>query len=450
MSLVRSIGRWTLTALMINCIIGAGIFGVPGEPVMATLGRASPIAMIAAGLCVGMIVACFIEVASQFSEPGGVYLYARTAFGRFAGLQVSWFWFLGTVAAAAAAANLLVENVGGFVPAVVHGWLRPLVITVMVFIPALANYVGVNRGALLSNLFTIAKLLPLGLLIVLGLVRFSRHIEIVPVSEITAPGWLAWGNALVLLFFIFSGYEDATIPSGEVRNPQRTVPVSLITATVVCTVVYTLVQFIVVATIGTGATERPLAAAAAVLIGGGGRAFFEAAAVISAYGWFSASMLNAPRLLYAMAQRHELPVVFGKLHPRFKTPHIAIVAFAALAWLLAMTGTFHWGVVLSAVATMIFDGVVCAALLRLRRLQPQAITFRLPLGALFSVLAVGICSGLLIVSVIRDGWRQSFLVGVTAIIATANWWWSRRLDASAAQPGTPSAVELGTAVPPPV
>src|SRR5436190_8737951 len=121
MSFVRSIGRWTLTALMINCIIGSGIFGVP-EPLIATLGRASPIAMIVAGLCMGVIVACFTEIGSQFSEPGGVYLYARTAFGRFAGLQVSWFWFLSTLAGAAAAANLFVEYVGGFAPGVAHGW----------------------------------------------------------------------------------------------------------------------------------------------------------------------------------------------------------------------------------------------------------------------------------------------------------------------------------------
>jgi amino acid transporter len=448
MSLVRSIGRWTLTALMINCIIGAGIFGVPER--LAPLGRASPVAMIVAGLCFSVIVACFIEVSSQFSEPGGVYLYARTAFGRLAGLQVSWFWFLSTLAAAAAAANLLVDNLGGFAPAVAHGWLRPLAITVMVLIPALANYLGVNRGALLSNLFTIAKLLPLGLLIVLGMARFSRHAEIVPLSEITAPGWLAWGNALVVLFFIFSGYEDATIPSGEVRNPQRTVPISLIMATAACTVVYTLIQFVVVATIGTGATERPLAAAAAVLIGSGGRAFFELAAIVSSYGWLSASMLNAPRLLYSMADRRELPVMFRKLHPRFNSPHIAIVTFAILAWLLALSGTFHWAVVLSAGASMIFDGVVCAALLRLRRIQPEAITFRLPLGALFSVLAVAICVVLLLVSVTREGLRQSLFMGITAVIAAVNWCWARRRDALAAQLGTRSAVELGTAVPPPL
>src|SRR5206468_3127702 len=145
------------------------------------------------------------------------------------------------------------------------------------------------------------------------------------------------------------------------RNPQRTIPISLIVAMGACIGVYTLVQFFVVATIGTSATERPLAAAAAVLIGSRGRTFVEIAAMISAYGWLSASMLNAPRLLFSMADRGELPGLFGKLHPRFNTPHLSIVAFAVLAWLLALTGTFRWAVILSAGAAMIFDGVVCAA-----------------------------------------------------------------------------------------
>jgi len=424
MSFVRSIGRWTLTALMINCIIGSGIFEVPGQ-VTAEVGLAGPIAMIVAGLSMCIIVACFAEVGSQFSEPGGVYLYARTAFGRFAGLQVGWFWFLSTVASAAAAANLLVDYFAAFVPAAAHGWPRLLAITAMILVPALANYRGVRQGALLSNIFTVAKLLPLALLIVLGLIRFSRHAELVPLAEITAPGWRAWANALVLLFFIYSGYEDSMIPAGEVKDPRRTIPISLVMAMGACMTVYTLVQFLVVATTGTSATNRPLAAAAAVLMGHGGRMFVEIAAMISAYGWLSASMLNAPRLLFSMADRRESFSLFGKLHPRFNTPHVSVVTFASLSWLLALTGTFHWAVVLSAGAAMIFDGAVCAALLRLRRIQPEAVLFRLPLGPAFSVLGIVIC----LVLLSRMELKQVLLIGITAIIAAANWWWARRRSA---------------------
>jgi amino acid transporter len=424
MSFVRSIGRWTLTALMINCIIGSGIFEVPGQ-VTAEVGRAGPIAMIVAGLSMGIIVACFTEVGSQFSEPGGVYLYARTAFGGFVGLQVGWFWFLSTLASAAAAANLLVDYFAAFVPAAAHGWPRPIAITTMILVPALANYRGIRQGALLSNIFTVAKLLPLAILIVLGLIRFSRHAEFVTPAEIIAPGWRAWANALVLLYFIYSGYEDSMIPAGEVKDPRRTIPVSLVMAMAACMAVYTLVQFLVVATTGTSATQRPVAAAAAILMGHGGQVFVEVAAMISAYGWLSASMLNAPRLLFSMADRQESVAPFGKLHPRFNTPHISVVTFALLAWLLALTGTFRWAVVLSAGAAMIFDGVVCAALLRLRRIQPEAALFRLPFGRVLSVLGMLIC----VVLLSRMEFKQVLLMGITALIATANWWWARRRSA---------------------
>jgi amino acid transporter len=426
---------------MINCIIGSGIFEVPGQ-VTAEVGRAGPIAMIVAGLSMCIIVACFIEVGSQFTEPGGVYLYARTAFGRLAGLQVGWFWFLSTLAGAAAAANLFVDYLAAFFPAAAHGLPRLLVMSGMVLVPALANYRGVRQGALLSNLFTLAKLLPLVILIVLGIIRFSRHAEMVPLSEIAGPGWRAWANALVLLFFIYSGYEDSMIPAAEVKDPRRAIPLALIVAVGACMAVYTLVQFLVVATVGTSVTNRPLAAAAAVLMGNGGQMFVEVAAMISAYGWLSASMLNAPRLLYSMADRRELFGPFGKLHPRFNTPHMSVVTFALLAWLLALTGTFRWAVVLSAGAAMIFDGAVCAALLRLRRIQPQAALFRLRFGPVFSVLGITICLALLS----RMELKQVLLMSITAFVATANWWWARRRD-SLASAGN-SSVELGTPVPP--
>ena len=247
----------------------------------------------------------------------------------------------------------------------------------------------------------------------------------------------------MLLFFIYSGYEDATVPSGEVRDPQRTIPISLIMGVGICMAVYTLIQFLVVATIGASTSERPLATSAAVLIGSGGERFVEVAAMISAYGYISASMLNAPRLLFSMADRREIPALFGKLHPRFNTPHVSVITFAVLAWVLALTGTFHWAVVLSAGAAMIFDGTICAALLRLRRTQPEAATFRLPFGPVFSALGMVICAVLLS----RMELKQVLLMGITAVIAAGNWWWARLSNARTAQLQAIPPAKLGTRAP---
>jgi len=174
MGFVRSIGRWAMTGLVINCIIGSGIFGVPGE-LNRLLGRASPVAMILAAFIMACIMAPAAEVASQFSEPGGAYLYARTAFGRFVGMQVGWFSLLAIIAAAAANANLFVVYSAGVFPSAGRGWLRVLLISTLIAVPAVLNYVGVRNGAGLSSVLVMAKLVPLSTLIILGLTRFGRQ-----------------------------------------------------------------------------------------------------------------------------------------------------------------------------------------------------------------------------------------------------------------------------------
>src|SRR3569832_707325 len=158
MSLIRTIGRWSLSALIVNTVIGSGVFGIPSE-VNAVVGRASPIAMILAGLGMGMVMGCFAEVASQFKGAGGAYLYSKTALGDFAGTQVAWFSLLAPIGACAASVNLFVSFLAGFWPPVSSGLARAVAMTVLLGLLTLANYVGVRVGTSLSNLFTVAKLL---------------------------------------------------------------------------------------------------------------------------------------------------------------------------------------------------------------------------------------------------------------------------------------------------
>ena len=183
MAVLRRIGRWALTALVVNGVIGSGIFGVPSE-LTRLLGRASPLAMILAALATGVLVASFAEVASQFPVSGGVYLYVRTAFGRFAGIQVGWFWLLSALAAGAAAANIFVTYLASLWPAAAHAGIRAGILTFLIGVPAISNCLGVRHGANFSSALAVAKLLPLGLLIALGLVRFGHHLQIIQPREI--------------------------------------------------------------------------------------------------------------------------------------------------------------------------------------------------------------------------------------------------------------------------
>jgi basic amino acid/polyamine antiporter, APA family len=410
-----------MTGLVINGIIGSGIFGIPSE-LARLLGRASPLAMILGALAAAIIMSCFVEVASQFREHGGVYLYARTAFGRFAGIQVGWFYALSFLAAGAACANLFVMYLAGFWPAAAHGLTRALMLTLLIGILTGANCVGVKIGAEVSGALAVAKLLPLGLLIVLGVWRFGHHVQIIHAREIAAPGWRAWGTALLLLLFAYAGYEDSLVPVGEVKNPRRTIPFALFAGMFVAMGVYTLLQFVTVATIGTQATDQPLADTAALLMGRGGADLVAVAVMLSTYGYLSAGILSAPRLPYSFAAHGDAPAFLAKLHPRFETPATGILLIGSVIWLLAVTGTFLWAVELSAGSMVVYDAVVCAALPRLRKTRPEADAFRVPFG--FVVPATGICIAVVMLTQLAR--TEILLMGVTALIATANWWWARR------------------------
>lgn len=422
MASLRVIGRWTMTAMVVNCIIGSGIFGVPAE-LIRLLGRASPFAMIFAALAMATITLPVAEVASQFSETGGLYLYARKAFGRFVGLQVGWFWFLAIVGGGGAGVNLFLSYLAAFVPAVAHGWTRLGAIALLIAIPTAANYLGVRAGLDLSLVLTVVKMLPIVLVIALALSHVSyaasgQHVQ----SSIWAPGWKAWLNALLLLTFSYSGYEDALVPTGEVKDPHRVIPFALITALFICCLFYTGLQFAVVSTIGTSPSDRPLADAASALIGNGGGSFVALAVMVSTYGWISGAFFNAPRFATSLAAQGDCPPVLGRLHPRYRTPTRGVLLFALAVGLLSATGTFLWAIALTAGSVMIFYAITCAALIRLRHLQPQAPALRIPFGPVLAITGIAVSASLLV----QVDLRHLALMSVTSSIAIANWWWAKQ------------------------
>jgi len=391
--LVKAIGRWSLAALVINSIIGSGIFGLPSIAA-EMLGRKSTIAVLLAGAAVGVIMACYAEVASQFTQAGGPYLYARVAFGRLAGIEMGWLLWLAQLAAPAANANLFVVYLGQFWRDANRPLPRFVILTVLVGALALVNYRGVNAGTKLSNVFTAAKLVPLVLVIAAAALYVSRH-AIAPGSQAatTSGGWL---KAMLLLFFAYGGFETALTPMSEAKNPRRDTVFALFTALIVCTVLYTLIQWAVVSTVTDPAhSERPLADVAQLAFGRAGAAFIAGGGLICFYGYLSAKILAVPRVTLALAEEKDFPSWFGRLHPQFHTPYVSILIFSVLVWMLALFGNFAWNVTLSAVARLFYYGAGCAALPVLRRKQPSAAWFRLPAGNFFAALGVLICIALI-------------------------------------------------------
>ncbi len=425
MPFIRSIGRWTLTALVINAIIGSGIFGLPSE-LTRLLGRASPLAMLLAAFAMATMILCMAEVASQFSEAGGPYLYIRATFGRFSSIQIAWFHLLGAIGGGAASAALFTSYLAAFVPWVAQGSNRALLLFILIAIPTAANYVGVRSGARLSTLLTLLKLLPLALIIALGVIRFSHHVELLHASEITSPGSASWLTAILLLVFSYGGSEHALVPAGEMKEPRRTVPFALLTGLLGCMIVYALLQFVTVAAIGASTTDRPLADTASVLLGRDGEMFVVIAVMMSTYAWLSGAILNLPRLACSLALGGDFPTFLGRLHTRFKTPAAAIVLFSGIVWGLAATGTFLWAAALSGGATVIIYSGMCAALIRLRQRRPHADALRIPFGRTLAV--TGILIALALLTQLQA--REALLMGITAMIATANWLWAKRREIS--------------------
>lgn len=415
--LLRAIGRWSLVALVVNSILGSGVFGLPSV-VAALIGRSSVWAVIAAGAGMSVIMGCFAEVASRFQQAGGPYLYARVAFGRFMGIQTAWMLWLGQVAAPAANANLFVIYLGEFFPHAKDPLARALILTVLIGVLAYINIRGVRAGTQVSNLFTAAKLVPLFGVAVLGIVVLGSHHWQVATAAAPAAGTSQWMKAVLLLVFAYGGFETALAPMSEAENPRRDAPFALLTAVVLCTVLYALIQLAVVGALPDAAhSTRPLADVARVVFGSVGAALVAVGALISFYGYLGAKVLAMPRVLFALAEQGDFPKIFASVNRRYHTPAVSILSFSALIWIFALIGEFKWNVTLSAVARLLYYAVGCAALPVLRRRQPGAALFRLPAGNLCAGLGVILC----LILVTRVDFGQSMILAATIALAFANW-----------------------------
>jgi basic amino acid/polyamine antiporter, APA family len=420
--LVRVIGRWSLAALTINSMIGSGIFGLPSQ-VGGLTGTASPLAVLIAAAATGIVMACYAELVSYFTEAGGPYLYGRETFGPFVGIEIGWLLWLAQLSACAANTNLFVIYLGQFWSDANQPAARFVTLTALVGFLALVNYRGVRGGTLVSNIFTVAKLLPLVVVIAVAMF-FMAHHQTLPAPHVHA-GADDWLKAILLMFFVFGGFETALVPMSEAKNPRRDAVFALFAALIATTLIYTLIQWIVVRLIANPAmSERPLADVADLSLGRGGAGFVACGALIACYGYLSAKIVGIPRITYALAERGDFPKIFSAIHSRFHTPYVSILVFAFLTWLLAMLGNFSWNVTLSAFARLFYYIAACAGVLMLRRKRPGETRFRLPAGAPLAVIGIAVC----LVLMTQVDMSKSLILVATIFAGVLNWLWVRRKE----------------------
>jgi len=356
--LVRGIGIPALTANIISSTIGAGIFVIPAM-VAKGLGSAAPLAFVCCAIAMVLFVTCFAIAGSRVSLTGGLYAYVEVAFGRYVGFLAGMLYFLTAIGAVAGVVNVLANSVALVVPFLGGPVMRIVVMFAVYASLVLINIRGVRKGAGAVTVITVAKLLPLLLFVGVG-IFFIRPPNL---------AWSGWpdsnslGDAVILLIFAFVGIEVALIPSGEVKDPARTVPRSAYLALITTTIIYLMIQLVAQGTLGGELAkypDAPLAASAAIFLGNLGRMILLAGASISAFGFVTSDILSSPRMIFAFGRDGALPQFFAHVHPRYRSPDVAIITYAAVAFALSLSGTFEQLAVLSNVAVLLMYLLCCA------------------------------------------------------------------------------------------
>ncbi len=410
--LVRGIGRWDLIAIVINTVIGAGIFGLPSK-VAALIGSYSLLAFFGCSIIIGFVVLCFAEVSSRFRATGGAYIYTKEAYGSFVGFEVGWLFWITRFTAFAANCNVLISYLGYFYEPLSQGALRVFLIALVVFGLAFINIVGVKESVRITNILTVAKLVPLFLFVAVGIF----FIQPANFNFDVSPSMDAFSSAVLVLIYAFVGFESAVIPAGEMKDPKRNAPFALMTAIGIIVAFYILIQTVSIGTLPELATsERPLADAAQSFVGAYGAGFIVVGALVSILGNLNVGLLATTRLMFAMAEQKDIPQVFAKLHDRFKTPYISIILTSIGIFFFTVQSSFLKALTISTITRVIVYGMTCVALpiFRFRKGSPEA-GFLAPLGIFASVLSLA----LLVWLMLSVKYADLVQIGIALVIGVA-------------------------------
>ena len=417
--LKREISGLGFSALSLNSIIGAGIFGLPAVAA-ARAGDFGPWMFVICGLLIVTVVLSFARAASTVRSTGGVIVYATRAFGPFIGFQTGWLSYLSRVSSLAANANVMVTYLAWFwAPLDTHPG-RGLMLTLIIGGMSWLNVVGVRNSIAVLYGFTLMKLLPLSVLVLFGLGQLDSSM----LFGASMPPLSGFGETVLVLLYAFVGFEGIVVNAGEGRNPTRDLPRALLRTVLVIGVFYFMIQWVAQSTLPDLATSRTaLVDVATVLLGTGGAAMLSLGAAFSVGGNLMTAVLTAPRMTWALARDGSLPAWLGAVHPQHQTPHLSIWFYGALSLALALSGTFVWLAVMSTLVRLVSYMISIAALPRLeQQAEAPADLFYLPGGRLIPALAM-LLSLWLILQAPVSNW---ITFGAFAIAGTGVYFWCRR------------------------
>ena len=418
--LPRSLGAWAIWLLVVNGMIGAGIFGLPSGAVAAA-GAFSPLVYVLCALLILPVLLCFAELASYFRTTGGPIRYATEAFGPFLGFQAGWLFYVARAIAFSANSVLLVDSIGYFWPAAATGAARIILLALICGGLTLVNVVGAVQAIRSLAVLTVLKFAVLIGVVVVGMALLGgamvRQVSLVP------PPGIDLGAAILLLIYAYVGFESAVVPAGEAHNPKRDMPRGLLLGLLAVALLYVLIQLVSMTAVpGIATSTTPLLDVAAVLMGPVGAGLLMLGVAASVGANLVGTTFATPRVSYSLALDGSLPAWFGRVHPRFLTPANSIMVYGAISFVMAVFGSFVWLAASSVVSRLLLYTLTCAAVPLLRPRYRGMGGFVLPLGYLVPLLGIVACGWLMLqVSQKSAVLTAAFLVIGTGLYALARW-----------------------------
>jgi amino acid transporter len=402
-----------MVLLVINGVIGSGIFGLPSKT-FKEIGVYSIAAFLVCAIAVFIIILCFAEVSSRFEKTGGPYLYALSSFGKLPAFVTGWLLLLTRFITYAALINLLVTYLSVFSDWFTLPSSRIITIVLLTFFLAFINHIGVKDSTRVNNFLTFAKLIPLLLFIIVGFFFVeTKNFEIKQ-----TPGFSSFSSTVLLLVFAFGGFESVLVNSGEVKNPAKNLPFALLLAALIIASIYMLVQIVSIGTLPSlASSEKPLAEAAGLFMGKTGATLIAVGALFSVTGTLNAIMLVGSRLPFAFSEEKQFPKIFSFIHPKYKTPTWSLLLFMVVTIIISLNYSFLAAASISAITRVMIYGIVCTSLIKLRRKDPtQTGYFKIPYGEFFAIAGVLLSLWLLGSSKLNEMRDIAIAVGVGLII----------------------------------
>jgi amino acid transporter len=388
--LKRIVGVPALTASIVNFSIGAGIYVLPAL-IGLQLGITGALTgFVLCGLMFAAIMLCYIEIGKKVRSAGGSYAYVETAFGPLAGFIVNWLFFFGWgILSDAAIMNVIADSMAILFPVFASPGMHALFFLCLMLLMVIANVRSSNQSVRVVNVITVVKMAPLLAIIIFGFF----HVKADHLNWNSWPTLKSFEESAILLFFTFAGFESALNLSGEIKNPERTLSRAIVSGGILVFFIYVLIQYVTMGVLGIDLhlyKDAPLAAVANQLIGPAGTIIILVATMISGLGAVNGDVFSSSRLLYAGAKDRLFPKYLSRVHPRFKTPHLAIITFAALIFIFSVSGGFRQLAILACGALLLIYLAVVLATIKLRKREiPQTgKSFRSSVNLIVPVIAI--------------------------------------------------------------